>query len=145
MTKATLATYSAAATAAILAAIQANGNVASLEVATALVDSEDGSTQGHPDVRLDNDGNPRKARAITAKMSTMARDSALGITYERKAVVTKDGRPVTKKTDLVARIAARAGVAAEKFGGLENAPKSVLEILVSADFDADEDEDREAA
>lgn len=130
MAKITVPAYSTAAVSAILAAIAANGNVANLEVATSLVDSEDGTRMGHPDVRLDNDGNPRKARSITAKMSRLA--EVEGFTYQRKVATTKDGKPVTKKLDLVAKIADLSGIAAAKLDGLDKAPKLALETIAAA-------------
>ena len=124
--------YSAAQEKIILDAIRANGNVANLTLAEKLAS----------DPRMnDNDGNARKPRAITAKMSRMA--EAEGFRYERKQPTTKDGKPVTKKNDLVARIATLAGVEAAKLDGLEKAPKNALDTLASA-F-ADLTAEREAA
>lgn len=113
--------YSATQESIILAAIAANGNVANIAVATTLA----------ADPRMnDNDGNERKPRAIVAKMSRMA--DAHGFKYERKQPTTKDGKPVQKKLDLVALIASRAGVTADKLDGLEKAPKLALDTLAAA-------------
>lgn len=121
MAKIATPNYSTAQETIILNAIRENGNVANLALAEVLAARED---------MRDNDGQVRKARAITAKMSRMA--EANGFTYERKAPTTKDGKAVTKKTDLVARIATLSGVTAAKLNGLETAPKLALESLVSA-------------
>lgn len=94
----------------------------------------------------DAEGKERKPRAITAKMSRMA--EAHGFKYERKQPTTKDGKPVTNKTDLVAKIAAALDLAKESLDGLEKSPKGALETLhaVIGDMIAEREEDaREAA
>jgi hypothetical protein len=65
----------------------------------------------------DADGNPRKSRSIVAKVKT------LGLPYEKKAVVRKDGTKVQSKADLVAEIAKMAGVT---FDALTNAGREDL-------------------
>ncbi|TAK59454.1 hypothetical protein [Methylobacter sp.] len=93
------------------------------------------------------DGTPRKVRSIIAKMTRM------GVPYERKAPVTKTGEPVTKKTDLVDRIAA---IVSGNLDGLDKAPKPALQAIAAfveqaaedafeANETDDETEDREAA
>jgi hypothetical protein len=121
MAKVQIPTYSAASVSAILAAVAANGNVANQAVAKSLID--------HPDMR-DNDGNKRSDKAIVAKMRSMA--PVEGFRYERKQPTTKTGEPVTKKLDLVARIAAAAGVEASVLDGMEKSPKDGLTALAVA-------------
>lgn len=65
----------------------------------------------------DADGNARNYRSIIAKINRE------GIPYSRKVVTSKDGSPVTKKTDLVGRIAA---IVSGNLDGLDNAPKAAL-------------------
>lgn len=113
--------YSSSQEATILAAIFENGNVANKALAEQLAERED---------MRDEDGQPRKARAIIAKMSRM-KDVA-GFTYESVQPVTKSGQPVTKKTDLVARIAELADVDVATLSGMEKSPKGALETLVAA-------------
>jgi hypothetical protein len=117
-TAAKVANYTPAQEQIILDAVRANGNVANLELAEKLAKRSD---------MRDADGNERKARGITAKMSRMK--EAHGFTYERKAPTTKDGKPVTKKTEIVGEIAKLAGVTAERLDALDKASKGALEIL----------------
>jgi hypothetical protein len=121
MAKIQTPTYSTAAVAAMLAAVAANGNVANQALAVSLIN--------HPDM-LDNDGNKRSDKAIVAKLRSLA--PVEGFTYQRKQPVTKTGEPVTKKLDLVARIAAAAGVDASKLDGMEKSPKDGLTALALA-------------
>ena len=72
------------------------------------------------------DGEPRNYRSIVAKISRM------GLSYDRKVATSKDGSPVTKKSDLVSRIATLAGVNASKLEGMDKSPKSALEAIVTA-------------
>ena len=109
----------------ILDVVRANDNVANLELATELSERQD---------MYDSEGNKRKPRAITAKMTRMA--EASGFKYERKQPTTKDGKPVQKKLDLVKRIAELAGVTVEKLDGMEKSPKLALDTLVAALADA---------
>lgn len=117
-----IANYSDAQVAIMVAAIRDNGNVANMALAEKLAADE----------RMnDNDKNPRKARSIVAKLRKVV-DENEGFTYERKATVTKDGKPVQKKLDLVSRIATAANVPVAKLDGMEKAPKLALETLVAA-------------
>ena len=118
-------TYTDAQVAIILEAIAANGNVANAEIAKALAADPRMNVVGE-----DGKPSPRKPQGITAKMARMK--EAYGFTYERKEPTTKDGKPVTKKTELVERIATLAGVAASKLDNLDKASKGALETLVSA-------------
>jgi hypothetical protein len=72
------------------------------------------------------DGEARNYRSIVAKISRM------GLTYDRKVAVSKDGSPITKKSDLVTRIATLAGVNAAKLEGMDKSPKGALEVIVAA-------------
>lgn len=72
------------------------------------------------------DGSARNVKSVIAKINRM------GIPYERKQSTTKDGRPVVKKSDLVGRIAAAAGVQASKLDGADKSPKLALETILSA-------------
>jgi hypothetical protein len=97
-----------------------NGGVLNLDLVKAIAARSDMNTA---------DGGERNYKSVVAKVSQMAR--AGEFTYERKVATTKDGRPVTKKTDLVARIAAAANVTVAKLDGLDKASKGALEILAS--------------
>ena len=109
--------YSDAQVALILATIEANGGVANKSVAETLA----------VDPRMnDADGNARNVRSIIAKMTRM------DVNYQRQQPTTKDGKPVQKKNDLVARIATLANVPAAKLDGLEKAPKLALDTLAEA-------------
>lgn len=122
--------YTAAQVALIVAA--ANGGNLNLDNAKALA--------ANPAMN-DSEGQPRNYRSIVAKISRMvAAGEVAG--YDRKVPTTKDGRPVTKKTDLVARIATLAGVNAAKLDGMDKSPKGALETIVAAleARDADESE-----
>ena len=110
--------FTAAQEAIILEAVRANDNVANLELATALAARADMACE---------DGSPREVRSVTAKLSRMKESN--GFTYERKAPATKDGKPVTNKLALVAKIATLAGITAEMLDGLEKAPKGTLETI----------------
>lgn len=109
--------YSDEQTAIILAAIAANGGVADKALAETLA----------ADPRMNGTDGPRKPRGIIAKMTRMD-----GVTYTKAAKVSKTGKPVQKKLDLVALIAARADVEAAKLEGLDSAPKLALETLAEA-------------
>lgn len=108
--------YSPAQETLILAAIETNGGVANKTVAETLA----------ADPAMNGENGPRNARAIIAKMVRM------NVNYQRQEKVTKDGKPVTKKTDLVNKIAALADVSAAKLDGLDKAPKLALETLAAA-------------
>jgi len=124
--------YTAAQETLILAEIAKTG--ANLQTAERLAAMSD---------MYDAEGKERKPRAITAKMSRMAEKH--GFKYERKQPTTKDGKPVTNKTDLVAKIAAALDVATDALDGLEKSPKAALETLhaVIGDMIADRDAERE--
>lgn len=62
----------------------------------------------------------RKPRSIVAKINR------LGLPYEGKAKVRKDGSKVESKAALVEQIAAKAGLT---FEGLDNAPRADLVAL----------------
>lgn len=79
-----------------------------------------------PDM-LDNDGKPRKARSIVAKISRMA-----DVNYKAKERVTKSGNPIERKDALVAEIATAAGVAVATLSGMEKSPKDALVTLRNA-------------
>ena len=108
--------YSDTQVAVILAAIAANGGVANKSVAETLAANP---AMNGPD-------GPRNTRSIIAKMTRMDVD------YQRQEKVSKNGQPITKKSDLVSRIATLADVSASKLAGLDNAPKLALETLVAA-------------
>ena len=109
--------YSPAQENLILAAIAANDGVADKSVAETLA--------ANPEMNGEN--GPRNVRSIIAKMIRMD-----GVNYVRQQPTTKDGKPVQKKLDLVAKIAASANVAASKLDGLEKAPKLALETLAAS-------------
>lgn len=122
MTKEKIANYSIAQTALIVAAAESNGGVLNLDIAKSLA--------ANPAMN-DNDGNPRNYRSIVAKIARMVASGEVA-SYERKVPTTKDGKPVTKKTDLVARIATAAGVNVAKLDGMDKSPKLALETIVAA-------------
>ena len=62
----------------------------------------------------------RKPRSIVAKIN------GLGLPYEKKAVVRKDGSKVQSKADLVAEI---ASMTSRTFEGLDKAPRADLVVL----------------
>lgn len=68
----------------------------------------------------------KSTRSVIAKMARM------GLTYERKARVTKSGGEIVRKSELVARIAGLAGVQASAIASLEGAAKAELETLARA-------------
>lgn len=72
----------------------------------------------------DADGNARKARSITAKISRMA-----DVEYKAKEPVSKDGSPVERKSDIVAEI---AKAVEGNLDGLDKAPKAALVALRNA-------------
>jgi hypothetical protein len=113
--------YSDAQVALITNAIRENDGIANMTLAETLA----------ADARMNDENGPRKARSIVAKMRRIV-DSVEGFNYERKVTLTKDGKPVTKKTELVATIVKRSGIAAEKLDGLDKAPKLALEMIAEA-------------
>lgn len=122
--------YSAMQTGLILAAAAANGGSLNLDIAKSLA--------ANP--AMDGEDGPRNYRSIVAKISRMvtAGDTvevdgeSVAVVYERKQPTTKDGKPVTKKVDLVNRIASLAGINAAKLDGMDKSPKQALEAIVSA-------------
>lgn len=70
----------------------------------------------------DGKGDARGYRSILAKITRM------GLPYARKEPVSKDGSPVTKKGDLVARINA---IVAGNLDGLDKAPKPALVAIAA--------------
>lgn len=108
--------YSPAQESLILAAIAANDGIANKSVAETLATNS----------AMNGAEGPRSPRAIIAKMTRME------VNYQPQAKLTKDGKEVTKKNDLVARIAALAEVSVASLAGLEKAPKPVLETLVAS-------------
>lgn len=108
--------YSTAQEALIVAAIAVNDGVANKSVAEML----------SADSRMNGENGVRTPRAIIAKMVRM------NVNYQRQEKLTKSGEPVTKKTDLVNKIAKLADVSAAKLDGLDKAPKLALETLAAA-------------
>jgi len=64
--------------------------------------------------------------------SIIAKAVREGIPYQKLERVRKDGKPVASKTATVARIEAKANLAAGALEGLEKASKSALETLAGA-------------
>lgn len=120
MTKIATPNYSTAQEAIIIAAVSANDGVANKTVCEALADNP----------AMDASDGPRNVRSIIAKVRRMVETN--GWTYERQAPMTKDGKPVTKKADLVATIAKASGITASKLDGLDKAPKLALESIAAA-------------
>lgn len=87
------------------------------------------------DMREAGSNEDRGFRSIVGKVSQMER-SGSPFKYVKAAPKTKDGRPVTRKVDLVASIADAVGLAASKLNGMETSPKSALESLLEAIEDA---------
>ena len=112
--------YTEAQVALIVSTIRDNGGVADKSVAETLA--------ANPAMNVD--GEPRKVRSIIAKMRRVVDDNP-DLSYAKVQPTTKDGRPVQKKLDLVARIAAGSGIAASKLNGLEKGPKLALESLAA--------------
>lgn len=110
--------YTPAQEAIIRAAADDNGGVLNLEIAKALADRED---MRDPDGKTE-----RSYRSIVAKINRM------GLPYERKVPMTKDGKPISKKADIVKAIAEAASLRNSLLEGLENAPKKALEALRDA-------------
>lgn len=79
------------------------------------------------DERMNSTDGPRNARSIIAKITRMD-----DVTYVRQEPTTKDGKPVSKKQDIVKAIADLSGITASKLSGLDNAPKLALEVLRDA-------------
>jgi len=114
------ANFTAAQESIILAAVRANGNVASQQVAEALCENAEMN---------DADGNKRETKSVIAKMSRMK--EAHGFTYARKVAVSKTGDAIVKKADLVNAIATSAGVTADKLDGLDKATKATLQFIAA--------------
>jgi hypothetical protein len=130
MTKEKTPNYSAAQVALIVSTAAAAGGSLNLDLAKSLA----------ADPAMNSEDGPRNYRSIVAKISQMVRagdtvevdGENVPITYERKQPTTKDGKPVTKKVDLVNQIASLAGVNAAKLDGMDKAPKQALETIVAA-------------
>jgi len=134
--------YTAAQEAIMVDAIKSNGGVANQALANKLAADE------RMNAPADHERpGARTPRSIVAKLRRVV-DANPGFSYERVVAKTKDGKPVTKKLDLVARIVELSGVPANKLDGLDKAPKlaldTIVEAFIAATADDDEDE-REAA
>lgn len=75
-----------------------------------------------------------KAKELAAKHDVKARSivasaTRQGLEYRRKERVSKAGKKVVSKADLVAKIAEKHGVTVEDLEGLDKASKSALEVL----------------
>jgi hypothetical protein len=75
--------------------------------------------------------NQAKARELAAAMgkterSITAKAVRMGVAYERKQPVTKNGSPVEKKEAIVAQIAT---LVSGNLDGLDKAPKAALQAL----------------
>jgi hypothetical protein len=101
------------------------GGKGTLEIAKALGGDPDKGLSGDPRM-VNSDGQDRGYRSIVAKVNRMA------LPYARKEPTAKDGSPVTKKTDLVERIAA---IVTGNLDGLEKAPKPAL-VAIAAYLEA---------
>jgi hypothetical protein len=133
--------YTAAQEAIMVAAIKANKNIADKSVAETLAADE------RMNAPADNvKPGPRTVRSIVAKLRRIV-DSNDDFSYERVGPVTKDGKPVTKKLDLVKRIVELSGIPAGKLDGLDKAPKLALDMLAEAFASRDDEaeDEREAA
>lgn len=130
MTKEKIPNYSAAQVALITSVAASNGGVLNIDLAKSL--------SANPAMNNDEGARPYKsiiakiARMVTAGDTVEVDGETVTITYERKQPTTKTGKPVTKKTDLVNRIATLAGVNAAKLDGMDNSPKQALETIVAA-------------
>ncbi len=123
--------YTDAQTAIIIAAANANGGRLNLDIAKALA--------ARADMR-DGDNNERNYRWVVAKISRLVTSGDVA-GYDRKQPTTKDGKPVTKKADLVARIAAATDIAVAELESMDKSSKRALELVVAAveDLRADAD------
>ena len=75
-----------------------------------------------------------KAQELAEEYGTKARSivqicNRNNIAYQKKARVSKTGKPIARKAELVAAIAEKHGVDVAALDGLEKASKSSLEIL----------------
>lgn len=135
------ANYTDAQTAIIIALANENGGRLNLDLVKTL--------EGDPRMN-DADGNPRNYRSLVAKVSRLVTSGDIA-GYDRKQPTTKDGKPIVKKSELVERIAAAAGIAADKLESMDKSAKSALELLAEAvetlreEADAAADDEREAA
>lgn len=110
--------YSDVQVARIYDAIAANGGVANQALAESLA----------AEAVMNVDANtPRTSRMIIAKMNRMD-----NVTYVRKEKVSKSGKAIAKKNDLVAELASLVNADVAKLSGLDGAPKLALETLRDA-------------
>jgi len=133
--------YTDAQVSIILALAAQNGGV---------LNYDDAITLSNDERMNDADGNKREPRSIVAKISRLV--NAGEVAYKRKEPTTKDGSPIVKKSELVARIAAAAGLNASALESMDKSAKSALVLVADAietlreKADAFDDEsDREAA
>jgi len=98
-------------------AVEANGGVGNLEVAKGLAADE---RMNHPEK------GERTPRMIVAKMARM------NVNYARKVPTSKDGSPVTRKSDLVDRIARAVGLDDGSLDTLDKGSKGQLTALAEA-------------
>ena len=75
-----------------------------------------------------------KAQEVADKFQTKARSivqicTRNNIPYAKKQRVSKTGKPVARKTELVAQIAKKYSLDVEQLDGLEKASKTSLEVL----------------
>lgn len=117
--------YSPSQVALIVAAAAANGGVLNADIAASLA--------ANPAMNKE-DGTAREPKSIIAKISRMVAakeetDDGTVITYQRKQPETKDGKPITKKADLVTRIATAVGVDRSTLESMDKSSKGALELL----------------
>lgn len=105
-----------------------------LAIAKALGGDPDKGLAGDPRM-VNSEGKDRGYRSIVAKVNRM------GLPYARKEKTSKDGSPITKKDDLVKRIAA---IVSGNLDGLDNAPKPAL-LAIAAYLEAAQADDESEA
>ena len=119
------ANYSPAQVAIIAAVAASNGGVLNYDLAKVIAARDDMRTA---------EGETREPKSIVAKISRMVTAKevtadGVAITYARKVAETKDGKPITKKADLVTRIAAAVGVDRSTLESMDKSSKGALELL----------------
>ena len=113
--------YTSAQEAIIAAAIAAAGGRSNRALAEALCERDDMRVpEGQPKA-----GELRGLRSMTAKLTRLG-------TYDKAPKLSKTGKPVASKADIVAEIAAAVGVTAASIAGFVNAPKLELETFRDA-------------
>ena len=70
-------------------------------------------------------------RSVTAKISTMARNSAGELAFFKKIETAKDGSKPESKADLVEQVAAALGTTSELIGSLEKATKVTIKTILT--------------